>query len=299
MPMPGTSATRTGPTRSDSRPAYDDSDQPTAEPSRIGTAIACSDQPSSPSRSGPSRFTTAAQNASIDATARPAMTSGCRIERPRSRRSPSVGGSSRPVGAMIVTTVATPPTSAIRLNANDGDVHPPSAPNTGPAIDPAETRPMMPPTISPRRSLGAFAVSHAIDAPQQAEFARPCAARAATSTHDRRRECEGHGGDREEHVAGDHDAAGADPSRQPAGRDGGDQDRHRQRREHQSGLGFRQVELLGVVRQERHQGQVQHRVHEQGDPDGGPDLTHRGSLSAAGCAEPAAGAVASRLPCSP
>ena len=88
MPMPGTSATRTGPTRSDSRPAYADSDQPTAEPSRIGTAIACSDQPSSPSRSGPSRFTTAAQKASIDATARPAITSGCRIERPRSRRMP-------------------------------------------------------------------------------------------------------------------------------------------------------------------------------------------------------------------
>ena len=71
---------------------------------------------------------------------------------------------------------------AMRLNARDGDVQPPSAPKAGPAIEPAETSPMTPPTISPRRSAGAFAVSHAIDAPQQAALATPCAARAATST---------------------------------------------------------------------------------------------------------------------
>src|SRR4051795_2647800 len=145
MPIPGTSATRTGPTRSESRLAYADSDQPSAEPSRIGTAIACSDQPSSPSRSGPSRFTTAAQKASIDATARPAITSGWQTARTRSRPSPAVGGSSRPVGAPIVTTVATAPRTAIRLNANSGDVQPPRGPNTGPPIDPAETRPITTP----------------------------------------------------------------------------------------------------------------------------------------------------------
>ncbi len=87
----------------------------------------------------------------------------------------------RPAGASAVTTTVTPLNTATDRNAGAVPAQDAKAPTSGPAMDPAERRPITMPDSRPRLFGGALWVTQAIEAVQTVPLAMPCRKRAATS----------------------------------------------------------------------------------------------------------------------
>ena len=91
-------------------------------------------------------------------------------------------GIGRPAGARNAASVAAAPAAAVRLKASSGEVASPSAPIAGPASEPNASTLITWPTVAPRDSFGAFAVSHAMPHVHAMPEAAPWIARAPPST---------------------------------------------------------------------------------------------------------------------
>ncbi len=121
---------------------------------------------------------------------------------------------------------------------------------------------------------GAFAVSHAMPhvhaMPDAAPWMRPRAAQHLGA----RREREGQRRGREQGAGDDHHAPPAVAPDEGARGHAGDQHEGRIAGDDDARLDAREVELVGVVRQQRDDGEVERRVHRHGEADGDLDPAH-------------------------
>ncbi len=126
--------------------------------------------------------------------------------------------------------------------------HSAAAPTAGPSSAPKIAAPIAVPIISPRRSRGVPATSHARPPVHERALPSPCAKRAMPSAASRVREPEGDACDGHEHEPCDHRAARAEARSGQASGEGGDERARRVRADEEPRLALREPELVRVVR---------------------------------------------------
>ena len=181
---------------------------------------------------------------------------------------------------------------ARHVNASSGEVACANEPTPGPITAPVENRPMTMPASRASRSRGVLADSQAIEAAHVMPAAQPCSAACEVEHDGVRGEREGERRDRQQRRAGERHAAPADARREEAREQPDDRRRQRIGGQHDARARLREVEAVGVARQQRHDRLVERRLdeHRQADRDRDAARVHGSILPARAAA--ARGALA-------
>ena len=186
-------------------------------------------------------------------------------------------GAERPRTASPANANATTPTEMNEPRMPAASAIPPKS---GPRIAPAIAAPNANPSISPRCSFGAALATHA-SAPAQVDGAREALDEPREPERDGAvGECEGDARDPEQDEP-EHDSVLRAVTRGgEAARDASEEGARPERGEEQAGSGLREVELVGVVRDERRQRREEQRVDEDDRADEGDEPAHEARICA-------------------